>query len=1219
MQTPRPFLHLWLWQTWFRGTGFAVSPIVATPEASPVRPSFDRARLLRWLVVLAVLSGGTWLSGVMSETEALASRDRIRNNPTSTSDNLGGAIVPADPETSLDSDVTGTTPPSNSVDTNSIETVAPPSSSTRPPSFQARFSDGTEPSRLPIGGWGWAIAGAAVGGTLSATATRRKFRASWQRLSQHTVERIEALNLSPSEKSLHPQTQQGDDRATEELEHIDRTLATLVGAVRYHRSVWDSLLQASPTAAVVLTADAAILSCNAAAAQLLGQAHEDLPQQPLATFLLLSDPHFPDARLQNLENWPPGFPLKGTILRPDRGPFPVELKLGVDSTSENDIRYILCLRDISSERQLLAVKEAREQSFAAIVDSSTDGFWDWHLARKQMSFSQCWLDAIGVNTGDVSERPQEWFSRVHPSDFRALKTAIVRHIKGETAALECEYRLRHRDGSYRWMRSRGRAIRDKEGKVCRIAGSQTDLTYDRELDAEIRRLQLHRKALVSCSFDPIIAIDTDGKIIEFNPAAERTFGYSREQVVGMDMAFLFVSPSHQHIRQHTERYRHWQSDVAIGKRLQVKARRANGPKFLAEISISRIPVADSVLFNIVTRDITKRLEAAAALQESEERYALAVRGANDGIWDWALKTNKVYFSPRWKSLLGYSENEIGSNFQEWLDRVHPEDCGHLKQDLVAHLEGETSHFENEHRLLDRHGNYRWMLSRGLAVRDSKGRAYRMAGSQTDITDRKRAEAELRQGAYYDTLTKLPNRAFFMEKLKQALHRSKLDSRYIFGVLFLDFDRFKVINDSLGHLVGDRLLCEIALRLQEAISPPDTVGRIGGDEFVILLQDINTPAAATQAAERIFANFRKPFFIDDREIFTAASIGIVSQTSGYSRPEDILRDADLAMYRAKANGKGQYAVFDAAMRAQAMARLQTETDLRRAIEREEFSLHYQPIISLTDRCLVGFEALLRWQHPERGLITPVDFIEIAEETGSIVELGKWVLHTACKQLTAWTNQFPTCKHLTMGINVSSQQLLRPEFVQQVQRILQMNDINPSSLKLEITESVIMENLDLALSRLDDLHALGTQVYIDDFGTGYSSFSYLQRLPVDALKIDRAFVSQIGSSSNSWQIVQSIVTLAHALGLKVVAEGVETDEQLLCLHNLHCEFAQGYGIARPVSAETASSFLSESSLFQFQLADVNGNSGNVMQPNSAQLTSASPIAFAHTRRSPNPQTA
>jgi diguanylate cyclase (GGDEF)-like protein/PAS domain S-box-containing protein len=555
-----------------------------------------------------------------------------------------------------------------------------------------------------------------------------------------------------------------------------------------------------------------------------------------------------------------------------------------------------------------------------------------------------------------------------------------------------------------------------------------------------------------------------------------------------------------------------------------------------------------------------------ALRESEERYALAARGANDGLWDWNLKSNEIYFSPRWKSMLGYEEEEIGSSPEEWFQRVHPEDLQRVREAMTAHLEGGTSHCETEHRMLHQNGTYHWMLTRGLAVRDANGKATRLAGSQTDIT----------QGKVADALTGLPNRLLFVDRLERSVKNAKRSKDYLFAVFFLDLDRFKVINDSLGHVVGDQLLVATARRLESCLRSTDavsrlgeshTVARLGGDEFTILLDDIKHISDATRVAERVQKELALPFNLNGQEVFTTVSIGIAVSATGYDRPQDLLRDADTAMYRAKALGKARYELFDTAMRDVAMASLQLETDLRRAIERQEFRNFYQPIVSLETGRIAGFEALVRWQHPERGLVSPAGFILVAEESGMIVSIGHWVLREACRQMKAWQAKFPITTSWMISVNLSTKQFKQPDLVEQIEHVLRDTGLEGSSLKLEITESLIMDNVDSATAMLSQLKALGIQLSMDDFGTGYSSLSYLHQFPMHTLKVDRSFVSRMGQHGQSTDIARTIVMLAHQLGLDVVAEGVETAEQLAQLQSLGCEYAQGYFFSAPVDSVKA----------------------------------------------------
>ena len=574
-------------------------------------------------------------------------------------------------------------------------------------------------------------------------------------------------------------------------------------------------------------------------------------------------------------------------------------------------------------------------------------------------------------------------------------------------------------------------------------------------------------------------------------------------------------------------------------------------------------------------EIIERKKTEEALRQSEERYALAARGANDGLWDWQLSQNKVYFSSRWKSMLGYESADLGTGPEEWFRLVHPDDRKHFEAKIATHLNGHTTHMECEYRMLHKDGAYRWVLNRGLAVRDINGKAYRMAGSQTDISERKMAEKQLFFDAFHDALTGLPNRALFTDRLqhrlRQAAKSKQRPTGYMFAVLFLDLDRFKIINDSLGHLVGDRLLVAVSRRLTESVRPGDTVARLGGDEFAILIEDVRDREHAEQVTERLQKELPAPFLIEGHEVFTTASIGIALSSQDYEKPEDMIRDADIAMYQAKARGKAHHAVFESGMYTTAVARLETETDLRRAVEHGDFVVHYQPIIELSTDGLIGFEALVRWNHPVRGLVYPADFIPLAEETGLIFQIGEWILNEACSQLRSWRSQYPMHAGLRMSLNISSRQFLQSDLVQKIGQALQKNALDASNLTIEITESMIMENIDSAVEALKQLQAMGVHIHIDDFGTGYSSLSYLQRFPVNALKIDRSFVDKMHIDKENLEIVKAIVSLAGNLKLDLIAEGLEKTDQLVRLRELNCAYGQGFLLSRPMDAAAAESWM------------------------------------------------
>jgi diguanylate cyclase (GGDEF)-like protein/PAS domain S-box-containing protein len=546
------------------------------------------------------------------------------------------------------------------------------------------------------------------------------------------------------------------------------------------------------------------------------------------------------------------------------------------------------------------------------------------------------------------------------------------------------------------------------------------------------------------------------------------------------------------------------------------------------------------------------------LKDSEERYVLATRGANDGLWDWDLKTHKIYFSPRWTSMLGYKEDEIRQNPREWFSRLHPQDSARVKRQIALHIKGQSSHFESEYRILCKDGSYRWMLTRGLALRDGVGKAHRMAGSQTDITERK----------VYDPLTGLPNRTLFIDRIQGAADRKHRHPDQCFTVLSVGINDLPVIS-GLGQTLKDQLLIQITRRLTDALQTGDTVASLSDENFGVLLGEIGTATDATRVATAILNRMSEPFHANGRDIYVNSSIGIAVSPNQRESAEDLLRDANTAMHRAKLSGKSQLEIFDENMRACVAVRVQRETDLRRAIEREEFQVLYQPIVSLADGAIAGFEALVRWRHRD-GLLLPADFISLAEQTGLIIPIERYVLRKAMEQMREWGKMRPR-NPLTMSVNLSAQHYSELDLVDEVIKLVKITGCEPRSLKLEITETALMHNTDVVSSTLARLNDLHIQLAMDDFGTGYSSLSYLHQFPIKTLKIDRSFVQNLGLKSETRKIVQTIVALGNHLGMDVTAEGVENAQQIAELQAFDCSHAQGFLFSPPLTQEAAGELL------------------------------------------------
>lgn len=689
-------------------------------------------------------------------------------------------------------------------------------------------------------------------------------------------------------------------------------------------------------------------------------------------------------------------------------------------------------------------------------------------------------------------------------------------------------------------------------------------------EAELRSQSTILRSILDSMGDGVVVVDMQGRLLHHNPAATEILGAHLEAMLPgtstPDLPFYHGSqdtpcapeelPLEQAIRGETidaMELRAVYGPDTPNKWLNITARPLREQEGAVSGGVA------------VVRDISAAKQAEIVLRESEQRYALAANGVNDGLWDWQLEREQIYFSPRWKEMLGYTDDEIGDTIEEWLSRVHPDDHEQLETRLAAHRGRLISHLEFEYRIKHKNGEYRWMLCRGQAVWSPAGTAARMAGSQTDITDRKLVEQQLMHDALHDGLTGLPNRALFVDRLDHALNRSKRNLDYKFAVLFLDLDRFKNINDSLGHTIGDDLLKTIAKRLTDCLRPGDTVARLGGDEFTILLDDFDGEQLASDVIERIQRAVGTPLRLGNQDIFISVSIGIVASDPRYTAATELIRDADTAMYQAKMSGKARAVLFNPDMHAQVIAALQLESDLRWALERNELQVHYQPIVSLETGYIVGVEALLRWQHPQRGLLYPPEFLAIAEETGLIVPIDWWVLEEACRQMRAWQEQIPVAAGLWVNVNFSEKQLAQPDVVQRIRDILEATGLPASKLKLEITEHTLLAYGDITARALTQIRQEGIQLCIDDFGTGYSSLSYLQRFPVDVLKIDRSFINQLGEKGQRSEIVQTIIALARALSLQSVAEGTETIQQVQQLRELQCTFGQGWLFSKALAAD------------------------------------------------------
>jgi diguanylate cyclase (GGDEF)-like protein/PAS domain S-box-containing protein len=667
-------------------------------------------------------------------------------------------------------------------------------------------------------------------------------------------------------------------------------------------------------------------------------------------------------------------------------------------------------------------------------------------------------------------------------------------------------------------------------------------------------------AILESALDCIITIDHRGIVREFNPAAERTFGYARSEVLGREMAELIVPPNLRGAhRQGLARYMATGEGPVLGRRIEIDAMRRDGSIFPVELAISRVGIPGTPVFTAYLRDISDRVESDRQLRAAEERYRSLVESLPAVVYlaDFGAEGAWQYVSPQIEALLEFTPEAWLADPANWLRQVHPDD-----RELVLAREdafrssarGQSASFE--YRMLKRSGEVVWVRDEAVLVPVETGQPLQMRGVIVDITERKNLEDKLSRHAFYDTLTGLPNRTLFMERLEHAIARRERGSQELLAVLFLDIDDFKVINDTLGHAAGDLLLASVARRLASDARAVDTPARFGGDEFTILLEGLHRPDEALAVAERIAQHLAEPIPVGDRDLTTSVSVGIGMLVEDTASAEDLVRQADIAMYRAKQDGKARARLYDDQMSVDAWRRLELDRELRRAIERSELRVHYQPVVDLETGAIVEVEALVRWQHPERGLLMPVEFVPFAESNGLITQIDSFVIREACRQVRAWGRKYASGRRIGVAVNLSPREFQAPGLVDVVTGTLLDTGLEPSRLKLEITESVMMLEGRVAPSIVRSLAELGVKVAIDDFGIGYSGLDYVKRFKVNALKIDRSFVAGLGRRKEDTAIISAAVAFAKALDLEVMAEGIENRDQLELLRELGCTRVQGF---------------------------------------------------------------
>jgi len=692
------------------------------------------------------------------------------------------------------------------------------------------------------------------------------------------------------------------------------------------------------------------------------------------------------------------------------------------------------------------------------------------------------------------------------------------------------------------------------------------LQFDRSLvereraEQALRERETRLSGIMDNVADGIITLDEDLRIETMNAAALALFGYAAPEAIGQPFVTLIEERDWSRVamalmnclrRSRDERHR--------DSRAEIQGKRKNGDIFAMAFGVSQMRLGDRRTAICVVQDITHRKRSEQALRESEERLKLAVRATRSGVFDNNFTKDTYWWSPEFVEMLGYDAAEAAHADRLFESILHEDDRPNVMAQIDRYLAGEVGDYLSLFRVRHRDGTWMWVEARGQAIRDDQGRPIRFTGTMTDVSDRKRFEEQLMYVSTHDPLTGLPNRTLLQDRLQHAVAHSMRKGTSV-AVLLMDLDRFKLVNDSLGHQAGDKLLRAMAQRLSSSIRASDTVGRLGADEFLVIAEDLPDPQLAARIAETILMGLSRPFNIDGQQLFITPSIGITLFPGDATDINALLRDADTAMHNAKAAGGNGYRFFTPAMNEAAVARLSLEHALREALDAEQFFLHYQPKIDLATMQTVGVEALVRWNHPEQGPVSPARFIPVAEETGMIVQLGDWVMRTALAQIRDWTSR--GLEPLPVAVNVSVRQITSSAFGERVCELLDEYGVPAHLLELEITETAMMSNLAYIVDALTEVRDRGIKIAIDDFGTGYSSLSYLRRLPITTLKVDRSFIAEATTNADTAAIAATIIAMGRQLGLMVVAEGIETVEQLEFLRHHQCDQLQGFYISRPL---------------------------------------------------------
>lgn len=833
--------------------------------------------------------------------------------------------------------------------------------------------------------------------------------------------------------------------------------------------------------------------------------------------------------------------------------------------STNPIRHgaqtlytALEMRDVTAIRQ--AENDAREHELAhwLAVEAGRIGTWERDMTSDLVNISPMMAQIIDLPPEQNALSSKQWRELIAPDDLEMIDQIVTTSVM-TNKPFEMEYRLRLRSGRTIWVLARGIVVKDAKGNPIRATGATIDITEKKEAEDALRASEERYRLLADLSPDAIL-VHAGDRYVYANQSAARMFGVDNAHAIVGRSAFDFFDPEHH------DSIRMRQAMVlGMKKTLQLvdlRIRRRDGVILNAQANAAEVAWGGRPAIQIILRDVTELKQAQSKLRIMNERLKLAIEGAGEGIWDWDIASNTYTFSGGLKKMFGWAAEEDLGDKIDWQKIIHPDDVPRVMSAMQSCLEGKTPIYQCEFRLIARDNRWKWVLSRGVIVdRDADQKPIAMTGTVTDITARKESDELVWRHANLDALTGLPNRRLFRERLDVDLRKAHRNGRQL-SLLFIDLDGFKQVNDLFGHDAGDLLLMEATYRIKGCVRETDTVARLGGDEFTVVLTDLENTDHVEFVCQKILASLSRPFQMGKEFAYISGSIGVVLSPLDATTSDELVRKADQAMYAAKNSGKNQFSYFTQSMDEKAHMRLRLTNELRHALQAGQLSVHYQPVVHLAHGNIVKAEALLRWQHPKLGAVEPSTFIPLAEQAGLISSIGDWVFREAATWSKRWSEQ--TGMPFQIGVNKSPLQFMSHERESDWLAYLSDLGLPGSSISIEITEGLLLHAAPNITDQLLEYRDAGIQVAIDDFGTGYSSMAYLQKFDIDYLKIDQSFVRDIETNVSNRTIAETIIMMAHKLGLQVIAEGIETQEQLDCLLEAGCDYGQGFLFSRPVPA-------------------------------------------------------